>query len=110
MLSISIVLTLIGFYIFYVTAQKDRHAFHGKMKKWLIMHVRGARIIGAIALVIPFLLLIRTQGFGVGLFNAILLLMTVATLTIMLAPFKYLNGNHIVIILAVCLLCELFIV
>ncbi|MET1053789.1 MAG: hypothetical protein ABWY16_00635 [Pedobacter sp.] len=55
------------------------------------------------------LALILAAGTGAGIFNFLLILMTVGSLVVLITPFRYLAAKHVVGLYVLCLIFELLI-
>ena len=99
----------LGFFQQYNTSAKARFAVAGNYEKWLRSNAAKARWTGLLLMLFSLAGLIIADGWTLGVFTFILLLMAGACYTIALAPLGYLKLKHILLITALSLLIELMI-
>ncbi|WEK34620.1 MAG: hypothetical protein P0Y53_19205 [Candidatus Pseudobacter hemicellulosilyticus] len=90
----------------YNTSRKARLSSTGTFEKWLQANPAMARLAGGLLILAAFLLLPAKMGIGVGFLTAFLLLMTAASLVIIIAPMQYIRLRHIVLLVAGTFLLE----
>ncbi len=98
----------VGFFQYYNTSLKAKLSSDGAYEKWIQSNRGNARISGAVLLIAGFVVLVIKDGLGIGAFTFLLLLMTAACYTIALAPLNCLKLKHILLIISVSFLLELF--
>lgn len=99
----------LGFFQQYNTSAKARLSNIGGYQKWLQSNKGKARYTGLLLVLLSLLGLIIADGWMLGLFTFILLLMAGACYTIALAPLGYVKLKHILLIAFLSLLIELII-
>ena len=103
------VFCFLGVFQQYNTSGKARLLAAGSYQKWLQFNRGKARWTGLLLMLLSLFGLIIADGWMLGLFTFILLLMSAACYTIALAPFGYVKLKHVVIIALVSLLIELIV-
>ena len=109
MFSIALILVLVGFFVLYAGSRKARFVPNGPVGKWASTYPVPARSTGIVLVLTAFILLIWNDGVAVGLFKAMLLLMTIACIMVSVAPLRYFNTWHIALIVLISLFLELII-
>lgn len=99
----------LGFFQQYNASGKARLSVAGNYQKWLQANRGKARWTGLLLMVLSLLGLVVADGWVLGLFTFILLLMAGACYTIALAPLGYIRLKHILLIALLSLLIELII-
>ncbi len=79
------------------------------MEKWLQTHPAQAKRVGAFLIVLCIVALVWKDGWGVGSFTASLLIMTVGSLVVAIAPMQYISIRHLALLTGMCFLFELVI-
>lgn len=82
---LGIILQLIGFYALYNTSSKATLPSRGP-GRWVQLHREGSRASGTIGLIVSFFPFVLALGFGAGIIGGTIVLMTVASLIIILSP------------------------
>ncbi|MBZ4191882.1 DUF3325 family protein [Niabella beijingensis] len=108
MYTLIIICCFAGFYQQYDTSRKAKLTSGGSYEKWIRLHPLQARWSGAALLLAGLILLIIKDGAGVGVFTFVLLLMAAACYTVALVPLNALKPKHIVLLIILSFLLELF--
>lgn len=98
-----------GFFQQYNTSGKARFSAAGNYQKWLQANPGTARWTGLLLMLLSLFGLVVADGWVLGLFTFMLLLMAGACYTIALAPLGYIRLKHILLIAFLSLLIELII-
>ncbi|MEO9571717.1 MAG: hypothetical protein ABJH82_01475 [Polaribacter sp.] len=109
MISITIFIVFISFYLFYKTSKKTVKHSPKKLDKWIVKNNPFTKIIASILLLISIIANIYLFGFTSGFLLFFILLMTVGSLIIMIAPLKLIQYKSVLILFITSLLFELFI-
>ncbi|MFT4092533.1 MAG: hypothetical protein QM640_02750 [Niabella sp.] len=109
MYTLIVIICFTGFFQVYNTSSKAKLSSSGVYEKWLQSNLLTAKITGTLLLITAFTLLIVKDGWPVGTFTFILLLMAAACYTIAIAPLQYLKLKHLLLIAAFSLLMELIV-
>lgn len=99
----------LGLFLLYNTSKKAKLATRGKLEQWAQRSPKPARIAGLSLVLLSITALVVLQGWGVGLFAAVLLLMVSAGYTVAIAPLYYLRLKHVAMVVLGSLFLELFI-
>lgn len=91
MVTLIVVLLLSGFYLFYNTSQKVQLSRTLFIEKWAQDNSIAARYFALLLFIIGLVISIFSFGIGSGVFLFFVILMTVASLVVLLAPLKYLS-------------------
>ncbi|MBO0329125.1 hypothetical protein [[Muricauda] lutisoli] len=104
MVTLISLLTFIAFYLLYGTSKKM--AFVGELgsEKWAGEYKKIAQLTGLALMIFSLGLSCFYWGLGSGTFSFLVLLMTVASLVILLAPLRFLNYRF----LGILFLCAVF--
>lgn len=97
----------IGFYLLYGTSQKMAMAGNLGLEKWIGGHARISKYTGLALLIISLGLSCLYWGTASGTFTYFVILMTIASLVILLAPLRILNPRFLTLVLAVSIICEI---
>lgn len=108
MLSMVIFLVFTGFYCLY--ASSNRTEFQGllRFERPLKQQKAAARAFGSALLLISLALTISSEGVGAGIFSFMVLLMTLGSLIILLAPLQWLSYRTLLPAFSLIVLFELF--
>ncbi|MCH5718937.1 hypothetical protein [Niabella hibiscisoli] len=98
-----------GFFHQYNTSAKARFSGAGHYEKWLRANPAKARWTGLLLMLVSLLVLVLKDGWMLGFFTFILLLMAGACYVIALAPLGYIKLKHILLLAVFSLLIELII-
>jgi len=106
MISFTILLVIIGFYLLYTTSKKmDAPRLFG-FENQLLQNKAVSKIIGLLLLILSCVLTVIVFGLGAGIFLFFINLMTVASLIVLLAPLKLFNAKILFIVMACCVVAE----
>ncbi len=100
-------LVFVAFYLLYSTSKKMAGVGVMGFEKWVVDHHSASQYVGLALLIISLGLSIWLWGLGSGVFTFIILLMTVASLIILLAPLRLVSYKSVGITLVFFLICEL---
>ncbi len=110
MISLSLLILFIAFYVFYNTSEKAiKHKTFG-FETWLNKQQKKGKILAVALLVIAMLLSCNTFGLGAGTMLFFICLMTVGSLIVILNPLKLLTPKSITILFILSLLIEFSII
>ncbi len=104
-----ILLASLGFFMLYNTSKRARLSTTGKWEQWLQVNPKAARRAGTTAMMFSVVLWIYLKGLGVGICSAVVMLMTLGSFMIMIAPFFYIKWQHVLALSVACLILELLI-
>lgn len=107
MIALLLSLTFIGFYLCYSTSNKQRIVNTLRIESWGQQHGLLANICGSLALLVACALSMLHYGRGAGIFSFFILLMTVASLVVLLQPLKLITFKNVGFTLALLLVSEL---
>ncbi len=99
----------LGFFALYNTSKKAKLSKSGKVEQWLQTHPRTAKQIGVLLMVVSMVAFIWKNGWGVGGFSAVLLIMTISSLVVAIAPLYYINLRTVALLISLSLVLELII-
>ena len=101
-------LTFIAFYLLYGTSKKMAAAGVLGLEKWTGEHKKSAQLASLALMILSLGLSCFHWGLGSGIFTFFILLMTVASLVILLAPLQLLNYRNLGILYLCAILFETF--
>lgn len=99
-------LTFLAFYLLYRTSQKMAAVDTLGLEKWTGTHKRASQYASLALMILSLGLSCFYWGFGSGTFTFFIVLMTVASLVILLAPLRLLNYTFLTLIFACSLIFE----
>lgn len=107
MVTLVVIITFLGFFILYNTSEKAvlSHSFF--LEKWVQDHPLQGKYLGYALLLIGLTISIPLFGVGSGIFLYLIILMTVASATILLAPLRYLTYRSLSLIFFISIVVEL---
>ncbi|MEO9511695.1 MAG: hypothetical protein ABJN84_13195 [Flavobacteriaceae bacterium] len=100
------VITFIAFYLLYCTSAKMAVTDVSGMEKWVGNHKSLSKYIGLALLIISMCSSFWHWGLGSGAFSFFVLLMVIASLTVLLAPLRLLNYRFLVFFFTFFLITE----
>lgn len=98
MLTLTVLLALIGFYMLYSTSKRAKLVLQYNFQKWITKNQKNGKIIGLSLLVISLLTSIFSLGFGAGFFSFLVILMTIGSLVVLISPLRFFNLPTLTII------------
>lgn len=107
MLTVSIFLIFIGFYFLYITSKRADYRSELGIYKWGHANAFQSKYIGILLIVLGLLLDIYLLGWGSGIFSFFVVLMTLASLIILISPIRFFSLKSIVVIGILALLLEI---
>lgn len=109
MLSIIIILVFIGFYLLYATSKRAQALPRNRVQQWVFKNNGLGKPMGLLTLIISQTLSIYSFGLGVGVFSFLVILMTVASTVVLVAPLRFFSNLSLAFIFFIILALELFI-
>ncbi|MDT0646292.1 hypothetical protein RM545_06285 [Zunongwangia sp. F260] len=107
MLTLIISITFLGFFVLYHTSEKVQLSSSLFLEKWVRDHRLPSKYLGYGLIAIALILSIIFYGVGSGSFAGIVILMTVASTTVLLAPLGFLTFSTLTIIFMISILTEI---
>lgn len=109
MVSLSIILALIGFYMLYSTSKRAKLILQYNFQKWTNKNPQNGKIIGLTLLCISLIISMLSLGWAAGFFSFLVVTMTIASLVVLVSPLRFFNLSTLLIITVLCLGAEFFI-
>jgi hypothetical protein len=109
MVSLSIILALVGFYMLYSTSKRAKLILQYNFQKWITKNPKKGKTIGLSLLIFSLLINILSVGFGSGIFSFLVIIMTMGSLVVLISPIRFFNISALLIIAIVCLGVEFLI-
>lgn len=107
MITLSILLTCLGFEFFYQTSKKaDLHRAE-KLSSWFGENEEPAKIFGAILLGIALSLSVIQFGVGSGIFAFLCILMLIGSLVVLISPLRTVKLSWVIVGIAFLFLIEI---
>ena len=106
MVTLAVSLTFIGFFLAYNTSKRAL-LVDGPVLRWAKKNPRNTNIIGIQFLMIGLVCTIFTLGWTAGIFSYLVILMTLASLTVLVSPLHFFSLKGTVIVAIVLLLLEI---
>ncbi|PZX56572.1 hypothetical protein [Algoriphagus chordae] len=91
MITVSILLTFLGFEFFYQCSEKAILSRPALLNNWFLANEKLAKIIGSALLILGLILIVVYLGIGSGIFAFLCVLMMVGSLVVLLSPIWKLN-------------------
>ncbi len=108
MITIAVFLLFISFYFFYNTSKKAVKYDGFKVEKWISNNTLIANTIAFSCALLSLIFNILIFGFGSGILLFFIILMTHASLIIVLTPLQLINYKSIFLFLVICVFFEFF--
>ena len=102
MVSLSVILALIGFYMLYSTSKRAKLILQYDFQKWITENQKSGKIIGLSLIIVSLLISILSLGFGSGIFSFLVILMTMGSLVVLISPLRFFNLSALLVIAIVC--------
>lgn len=106
MVTLAVSLTFIGFFLAYNTS-KRAILVNGPVLRWARKNPRNTNITGILLLLIGLVFTVYTLGWTAGIFSYLVVLMTLASLTVLVSPLHFFSLKGTVIVAIVLLLLEI---
>ena len=107
MLTLSLVLTLCGFYCCYATSRRAVFIREYRWEYWLGQHTQISNTLGVVLMLLGALCCVYDLGVTSGIFSYLILCMTVVSLVFLLRPLQFLSLPGLLMLLVLSLLVEL---
>lgn len=107
MLTTSIFLIFIGFYFLYITSKRTDYSSELAVYKWGHTNTSQSKYLGVLFIILGLLLDIFLLGWGSGIFSFFVVLMTLASLIVLISPIRFFSLKSIVVIGILALLLEI---
>lgn len=107
MVSLISIITFSAFYLLYTASQKMTAVGILGFEKWIGGHVNFSKYFGLALLIVSLGLSCFHWGMGSGAFTFFIMLMTIASLTVLLAPLRILNRRFLTLVFVVLFICEI---
>jgi hypothetical protein len=108
MITIVVFLLFISFYFFYNTSKRAVKHDGFKVEKWISNNGLITKVIACVCALLSLIFNILIFGFGSGILLFFVLLMTQASLIIVLTPLKLINYKSLIVLAVICLFFEFF--
>ncbi|MEH6679110.1 MAG: hypothetical protein V7724_01115 [Sediminicola sp.] len=105
--SIIVLLSFLAFYLFYLTSKKAIIQRTSNLEVWAGKQRKVAKSIGALLLLICFVAMVLRYGLAPGILAQCIVLMTVASLIICVAPLRIINFKLLSLVMLGCFLLEI---
>ncbi|WP_339870288.1 hypothetical protein [uncultured Algoriphagus sp.] len=86
MITVSVLLTFLGFEFFYQTSKKAILSRPPKLESWFLTNEKQAKIIGSGLLLVGLVLSVIYLGVGSGIFAFLSMLMLMGSLVVLISP------------------------
>ncbi|MAM18363.1 MAG: DUF3325 family protein [Bacteroidota bacterium] len=107
MFSVAFLLCFLGFYCWYLSSKRVKQS-GSKFQKWMNNRPNFTKVTGSIFLIISCMLLVKSSGVGAGIFLFFIVLMSLASLTILLVPLRIFRYPLILATFLILLFTEIF--
>ena len=102
MVSLSVTLALIGFYMLYSTSKRAKLILQYSFQKWITKNPKNGKFSGLVLLSISLMISVLSLGLGSGIFSFLVILMTMASLVVLISPLRFFNLSALFVIAIVC--------
>ncbi|WP_236977301.1 hypothetical protein [Membranihabitans maritimus] len=109
MISFTICITFLGFFVLYNTSKRAKLSSQLQLETWVQRHAQLSKKIGSGMLITGLVSGVLAFGFASGIFSYLVILMTIASLIVLVAPLRFLNYHIIILIGISSILLEIFI-
>ncbi len=108
MVTLIVALTFMAFYLLYGTSKKMAAVGDLGLEKWSAENQKVSQWVSLVLMILSLGLSCHYWGLGSGTFTFFILLMTVASLTLLMAPLRLLNRRFLGLLFSVALFFETF--
>lgn len=102
MTTLSVTLSLIGFYMLYSGSKRAKLVLQYDFQKWLTENPKIGKFAGLVLLFISLITSVLSLGIGSGIFSFLVILMTMASLIVLISPLRFFNISALLVIAMVC--------
>ncbi|AGA79540.1 hypothetical protein [Echinicola vietnamensis] len=106
MITLATLIIFLGFYTLYNTSKKAPLLLSNHLEKWAHSHPGPAKAIGLLLLSLGMLIAMFDSGVGAGMFTFLVILMTVASLVVVVTPLKFVGYRSLLVLFAISLMLE----
>ncbi|MDN3663863.1 hypothetical protein ACFFU1_14835 [Algibacter miyuki] len=99
---------VLGFYMLYSTSKRAELTFKYKFQHSINQNEKTAKYLALIFFTSSLFLSIITLGISSGIFSFLIVLMTVGSLVVLLAPLHFFNLPILIFIMMFCFVTEIF--
>jgi hypothetical protein len=107
MTTLIVFISSLGFYLIYNTSQKADLNRSEILEKWAQEHPQASKYIGVFLFAISLILSMIHYGISSGIFSFFVILMTVASMIVLLAPLRYINYKLVSVVFLLSILLEI---
>jgi hypothetical protein len=107
MVTLIVVISLLGFFLLYNTSKKADLSRSFFIELWVQDNPKAGKLMGLLLISIALLISLFYFGIGSGIFLFFIILMTVASLVVLIAPLRYINYRIVSLIFLLSFLIEL---
>lgn len=107
MITLILILSFTGFYLGYATTKRQKVPVHLYIENWCQQKSKAANSLGYVLLLFACSLTIYQFGWGSGIFTFTIILMTIASLVILLQPLHLITDKTILPTILILFLMEL---
>ncbi len=108
MLSLSILLTALGFYSCYSTSKRAMLPKGNPVVLWASSNAKTSKYLGLFLLTFGLILCVINLGLGSGSFSFLVILMTIASIQVLIGPLFITNSKQLAVVSVLALILELF--
>ncbi|MDT7830446.1 hypothetical protein RQM65_17390 [Pricia sp. S334] len=106
MITLTVGLTFIGFFLSYNTSKRAKPA-NGKIRDWAKKNPKISIGTGIAFLVAGLALAVVALGLGSGIFSFLVILMLLGSLTVLVSPLHFFSLKGLILLVVIALLIEL---
>ncbi|MBC9795972.1 hypothetical protein [Sinomicrobium weinanense] len=99
-------ISFLGFYAHYQASKKALLSRTLRVEQWMQANRKQSRVVGLLFLLMAVVLSVFYYGFGAGVFAFFVILMTVGSLIVLLAPLRFVGYRTLALILILALTFE----
>ncbi|WP_017731124.1 hypothetical protein [Nafulsella turpanensis] len=107
MLTAILFFSFLGFFLLYNTSKKAELSRSFFLEKWVEARPKTGKAVALLLLTAALAGSIYHWGTGGGFFSFLVILMTIASCTVLIAPLRYINYKGVAVILLVCMVAEI---
>ena len=107
MLTAIVFLSFLGFFLLYNTSKKAELSHMLFLEKWTQARSGAAKAAGLLLLSLALAGSVNYWGTGAGIFSFLVILMTIGSCVVLIAPLRYLNYKAVTIIFLIGIVAEI---
>lgn len=110
MITLLISLVLIGFFSLYSSSSRAELTLQYSLQRWVHKNQKQGMYFGIFCMMLSIIVAIAALGTGAGIFAFLVVVMTIASLVILLSPLRVLRFSTLFLLIVICFSVEIMII